>query len=104
MSLLMAEPTPRRNGARNYNAKQILSGTEYVKVGPTMKLFLEIRKIDVSYITMQRITSTIPDELKADIQVLATDDKRSFSEMVCLLLQLAVKEKTRKRKSAKADN
>lgn len=52
---------------------------------------------------MQRITSTIPDELKADIQFLATEDKRSFSEMVSLLLQLAIKEKTRKRKGGKQD-
>ena len=53
---------------------------------------------------MPVINATIPVELKVEILTLATEDKRSFSEMVSLLLQYAVKEKTRKRKGAKKDN
>lgn len=49
------------------------------------------------------INATISEELKADIKRLAKEDSRSFSEMVYLLLQQAVKEKNRRRKSGKQD-
>jgi len=52
---------------------------------------------------MSVINATISEELKSDIKKLAKEDSRSFSEMVYLLLQQAVKERTRRRKGGKQD-
>ena len=54
--------------------------------------------------SMPRINATIPENLKGDIKTLAKEDSRSFSEMVSLLLQQAVKDRTRRRKSVKEGN
>jgi len=48
-----------------------------------------------------RINATIPEQTRDDIKLLAKEDSRSFSEMVSLLLQQAVKDRTRRRKGAK---
>jgi hypothetical protein len=53
---------------------------------------------------MPRITSDIPAELRDFIKDFSEKNNRSFSKTVCLLLQQAVKERTRKRKNAKEDN
>lgn len=53
---------------------------------------------------MTRINATISEELKESIKALAKEDFRSFSETVYLLLQQAVKDRTRRRKGAKQDN
>lgn len=50
-----------------------------------------------------QVSSTVEPELYSQIETLAQKENRSVSEMVCILLKLAVKEKTRKRKSAKQD-
>lgn len=44
-----------------------------------------------------QVSSTIPQELYDQLLALATKEKRTLSEMVSLLLEKAVKEKTRKR-------
>jgi len=44
-----------------------------------------------------QVSSTVSQELFDQIKALADKNKRTLSEMVCLLLQQAVKEKTRKR-------
>ncbi len=48
---------------------------------------------------MPRITSKITDELQAEILSMAEDKKWTFSYMVSVLLQYAVKEKLRKKKN-----
>ena len=50
-----------------------------------------------------QLSATVDTELYKQVEELAKKDSRSISEMVCLLLQLAVKEKTRPRKGAKQD-
>jgi len=47
---------------------------------------------------MSRITSDISDDLKLEIQSMADEKKWSFSYMVDVLLQYAVREKNRKKK------
>lgn len=47
---------------------------------------------------MPRITSDITEELKQEIQTMADDKKWSFSLMVSVLLQYAIREKHRKSK------
>ena len=44
-----------------------------------------------------QISSTVTPELYAKIELLASKENRSISEMVSLLVERAVKEKTRKR-------
>jgi hypothetical protein len=53
---------------------------------------------------MPRISATVTTELKADMLLLAIEDKRSFSEMISLLLQQAVKERLRRRKGASKED
>lgn len=53
---------------------------------------------------MKRISGYIPDELFLEIEDIAKKENRKVTPMISLLLQLAVKEKTRKRKVAKKDN
>ena len=48
---------------------------------------------------MPRITSDINEDLKQEIQGMADDKKWSFSFMVSVLLQYAVREKQRKKKN-----
>jgi hypothetical protein len=48
-----------------------------------------------------QLSATVEPELFRQVEELAKKDNRSLSEMVSLLLQYAVKEKTRKRKGAK---
>lgn len=53
---------------------------------------------------MKKISGYIEDELYEAIILLAEKEKRKFAPMVSILLQVAVKEKTRKRKNDKKDN
>jgi hypothetical protein len=46
---------------------------------------------------MVRISGYISEDLKRDIQEIADRENRMFTRMISLLLQLAVKEKNRKR-------
>lgn len=46
---------------------------------------------------MKRITASISDELHQKIKELAEKEKRSFSQMVEILLEYSLREKTRKR-------
>jgi hypothetical protein len=46
-----------------------------------------------------QVSATIDSDLLKDIEKLAEKEKRSVSSMVYLLLQQAVKEKTRKRRN-----
>lgn len=48
-----------------------------------------------------QLSTTVTPQLFGQIEELAKKDSRSISEMVSLLLQYAVKEKTRPRKGAK---
>lgn len=48
---------------------------------------------------MPRITSKISDELHAEIKLMADEKKWTFSYMVSVLLQNAVKERNRKKKN-----
>jgi hypothetical protein len=52
---------------------------------------------------MKRISGYISDELYNSIEEIAERENRKFTPMITLLLQLAVKEKNRKR-HAKKDN
>jgi hypothetical protein len=51
-----------------------------------------------------QVSSTVTPDLYGQIEAIAVKEKRTISEMVSLLLERAVKEKTRPRKGAKADN
>lgn len=51
-----------------------------------------------------QVHATIDQELYDQIQELADKNDRTLSQMVALLLQQAVKEKTRKRRGNKQDN
>ncbi len=51
-----------------------------------------------------QVSATIPVELHQQITDLAEKNNRSISEMVAILLQQAVKEKTRNRRGNKEDN
>lgn len=51
-----------------------------------------------------QISATVSVQLYDQIENLAKEDSRSISEMVCLLLRQAVKERLRKRKGAKQDH
>ena len=53
---------------------------------------------------MKRKTVDIDDELEKTIQDMADKKNWSFSYMSCVLLQYAVKEKTRKTKPVKESN
>lgn len=55
-------------------------------------------------INKKQISSTINLELADEIHEMSKRENRTFSQTVGLLLQLAVKEKNRKRKIAKEDN
>lgn len=48
-------------------------------------------------ISKEQICATVPKELIALIKAEAERDDRTFSQMVAILLQQAIKEKTRKR-------
>jgi len=50
---------------------------------------------------MKRISGYIPDELYSDIEELCKRENRKIAPMITMLLQLAVKEKTRKRNAKK---
>ena len=50
---------------------------------------------------MKRIWGYVPEELYNDIQEIADREFRKFNPMITLLLQLAVKEKNRKRNGKK---
>lgn len=50
---------------------------------------------------MKRIWSYIPDELHSEIEEIAKRESRKLNAMITLLLQLAVKEKNRKRNGKK---
>ncbi len=52
---------------------------------------------------MRRLSAYISDELHDEIQELSVREQRKMTPMISLLLQLAVKEKNRKR-NAKKDN
>lgn len=52
---------------------------------------------------MIRVSGYISEELNSDIKDIAKRENRKFTPMISLLLQLAVKEKNRKR-FAKKDN
>lgn len=54
---------------------------------------------------MPRISATIDEKTMEEVALLAAENKRSFSEMVCLLLQQAIKERTRpsRKRKKKAD-
>lgn len=51
-----------------------------------------------------QVHATIDQSLYDQIQDLADKNERTLSQMVALLLQQAVKEKTRKRRGTKEDN
>lgn len=53
---------------------------------------------------MKRISGYITEELYAEIEEIAEKENRKVTPMISLLLQLAVKEKTRKRKSVKKNS
>jgi len=55
----------------------------------------------VKYITMKRISGYITDELFSEITEITERENRKFTPMISLLLQLAVKEKNRKRNGKK---
>lgn len=50
---------------------------------------------------MKRISGYISDELFLEIEEIAERENRKFTPMITLLLQLAVKEKNRKRNGKK---
>jgi hypothetical protein len=56
-----------------------------------------------NYITMPRLTTSVSDETFKVLKEIALRDRRSISVTIELLLQLAIKEKTRKRNAAKDD-
>jgi hypothetical protein len=51
-----------------------------------------------------QISCTVPGGVYLQILDMANDQKRSISQMGSILLEKAVKEKTRNRKGAKKDN
>lgn len=51
-----------------------------------------------------QICATVPQELVPLIKAEAERDDRSFSQMVTILLQQAIKEKTRKRASKESNS
>lgn len=51
-----------------------------------------------------QISATVSQEIYDSIDAFAKEDRRSISEMVALLLEKAIKEKTRNRKGGKKDN
>jgi CopG-like RHH_1 or ribbon-helix-helix domain, RHH_5 len=51
-----------------------------------------------------QLSTTVPTDLYEQVVALAEKESRTLSDMVSLLLQLAVKEKTRPRKRASKDN
>lgn len=51
-----------------------------------------------------QVSATVDNGLYSQIEEISKKEKRTMSEMVYLLLQYAVKEKTRKRKGAKEGN
>lgn len=51
-----------------------------------------------------QISTTVDQEVYDKISELASDEKRSVSEMVALLLERAIKDKTRNRKGGKTEN
>jgi len=52
---------------------------------------------------MPRLTTSVSDETFKVLKEIALRDRRSISVTIELLLQLAIKEKTRKRNAAKDD-
>ena len=50
---------------------------------------------------MKRISGYIPDDLYSEIEEIGKKENRKIAPMITLLLQLAVKEKTRKRNAKK---
>ena len=60
--------------------------------------------LTVKYVNMPQISATVTHQLINDVSEIAKRDNRTFSQTVSLLLQLAVKEKNRKRKVVKQNN
>ena len=53
---------------------------------------------------MNRLTTSVSDETLLALKELAEREKRSLSFIIDALLQLAIKEKTRKRNASKENN
>jgi hypothetical protein len=51
-----------------------------------------------------QISTTVDQDVYDQISKLADSEKRTVSEMTALLLELAIKEKTRNRKGGKTEN